>query len=306
MYNYNIQKGEINVMNNDKKQLLIEAFINDIKYPKDNLGINSDGFIYHIINANQDKLIEFEKTNKFLIDLINNKFNNPNIKFINYGDTELVYVIDENGYQRTLLVGQPCTSFGEIKHEYNNLIKLHRNNPDLIICPTHYFNDKNREAYLTPYIKQARCIASQDIGYGSYIPDPYYRFEKYNENDEYIITSVIVANLVKLYNTQEQLALASCKIGGGDFILEKEYDNEPHTIENTLKRMHLIAARKLINIDLKDYLNLLRTELIQRTYYRNIVEKDPNIIINLKNRIPIKEEAVENGITLGLKLRKND
>lgn len=296
-------------MNREKQELIIQALLNDIELPKYNLGINSNGFIYHIISDNQDRLIEFEKTNKFLNDLIKNNpnyFNNSNIEFINYGDTELVYVIDENGFKRTLLVGQPNTSFGEVKTEYNNLIKLHFEHPDLIICPIAYFYNDDREAYLTPYIYQARCIASQDIGYGSYIPDPYYHFEKYNEDDEYLITSVMVANLVKLYNDKEQLGLASCKLGGGDFILEKEYDNEPHTIENTFKSMHLIAARKLIKIDFKDYLNLLRTELIKKTYYKNIVEKDYNIIINLKNRIPIKEEAVENGITLGLKLRKID
>lgn len=296
-------------MNREKQELIIQALLDDIKFSKDNLGINSNGYMYHIIDNTQSRRLEHEKTNEFLNDLIKNNpkyFNNSQIEFINYGDTELVYVVDENGYKRTLLVGQPCTSFGEVKTEYDNLIKLHNENPDLVICPIAYFYNDDREAYLTPYIYQARCIASQDIGYGSYIPDPYYRFEKYNEDDEYIITSVMVANLVKLYNTQEKLALASCKIGGGDFILEKEYDKEPHTIENALKRMHLIAARKLIKIEFKDYLNLLRTELVKRTYYNNIVEKDPNIIINLKNRIPIKEEAVENGITLGLKLRKID
>lgn len=296
-------------MNREKQELIIQALLDDIKFPKDNLGINSNGYMYHIIDDTQSRRLEHEKTNEFLNDLIKNNpkyFNNSQIEFINYGDTELVYVVDENGYKRTLLVGQPCTSFGEVKTEYDNLIKLHNENPDLVICPIKYFYNEDREAYLTPYIYQARCIASQDIGYGSYIPEPYYRFEKYNEDDEYIITSVMVANLVKLYDTHEKLALASCKIGGGDFILEKEYDNEPHTINNTLKRMHLIAARKLINIDFKDYLNLLRSELTKRTYYNNIVEKDPNIIVNLKNRIPMSKEAVENGITLGLKLRKID
>lgn len=294
-------------MDNKKEELIIQELLNELKN-NDNLGIGGRGYIYHIINANQSRIIEHEKTNLFLYNLIHNNpkyFNNSNIEFINYGDTELVYVVDENGYKRTLLVGQPCTSFGEVKIEYDNLIKLYHENPDLIICPTKYFYNEDREAYLTPYIYQARCIASQDIGYGSYIPEPYYRFEKYNDDDEYVITSVMVANLVRLYNTQDNLALASCKIGGGDFILEKEYDEEPHTIENTLKRMHLIAARKLINIDFKDYLNLLRTELIKRTYYNNIVENDINIIINLKNRIAIAEETVENGITFGLKLRKN-
>ena len=114
----------------------------------------------------------------------------------------------------------------------------------------------------------------------------------------------MVANIVSLYDEKENLGLACCKIGGGDFILEKEYDLETHTIESTLKRMHLIAARKRIKIEFKEYLELLRSELAKKTYYQNLEEKDPNIIINQKNRIPMTREAIEDGISLGLKLKR--
>lgn len=127
----------------------------------------------------------------------------------------------------------------------------------------------------------------------------------YNTEDTYTICKTMIANLILLYNQDENLGLASCKIGGGDFILEKEYDKEPHTIENTMKRMHLIVARELISIDFKSYIQLLKNEFNQITYYKKMKEKNPNnILINQKNRIPMPKEAIEDGIQLGLKLKR--
>lgn len=287
---------------------VLETFESEGKLSSQNLGISDSGYLYHFTDDNQERNVEFQKTEEFLkwlIDKHPGEFDdNAEIKFINYGDTELVYVVDESGYQRTLLVGQPNTKFGTVKIEYDNLQKLYKQNSSLVVCPTIYFSHEDREAYITPYFNQARCIASQEIGWGAYIPDPGYHFKKYSEEDEYVICTAIIANLITLYNEQEKLGLASCKIGGGDFILEKEWDRELHTMENTLNRMRLIAARELISIELADYIGLLRDEFSKRTYYKKISEKDPNILINLKNREPMKRVAIEDGIALGLKLRK--
>ena len=286
-----------------------ESYYLEHSLQKEKLGIPDNGYFYHHVCDNQDRSSEFEKTGEFLKWLIKehpNEFDeNTAIKFINYGDTELVYVIDESGYKRTLLIGQPNTKFGTVKIEYENLQKLYQQNPKLVVSPTIYLCHEKREAYITPYFYQARCIASQDIGWGAYIPEPSYYFLKYNEEDEYTICTAIIASLIALYNEKEKLGLASCKIGGGDFILEKDWDSEPHTIENTLNRMHLIAAREFISIELEEYINLLKTEFSRSTYYRNISERDLSILINQKNREPMKKNSIEDGITLGLKLRKN-
>lgn len=286
-----------------------ESYYLEGSLQKEKLGIPDNGYFYHHISDNQERSIEFEKTQEFLKWVITenpSEFDdNASIKFINYGDTELVYVIDESGYKQTLLMGQPNTEFGTIKIEYENLQKLYQQNPSLVVAPTIYLSHENREAYITPYFYQARCIASQDIGWGAYIPEPDYYFLKYSKEDEYTICTAMIASLVSLYNDKEKLGLASCKIGGGDFILEKEWDSKPHTIENTLNRMHLIAARKLISIEIEDYIDLLRQEFSRSTYYRNLLEKDPSILINQKNREPMMQEAIEDGIALGLKLRKN-
>lgn len=193
---------------------------------------------------------------------------------------------------------------GETKEEYDNLKQLSKKYPGLVINPINYFQNKYREAYLTPYIYQARCIASDPQGYGAYVPDPYYHFDNFSDDDTYEICKVMIANLIRLYDTELNLAIAQCKIGGGDFILEKEYDNDIHNEQNTLKRMHLIAARKLINIELKEYIKLIKKEFSQKTYYKNQDQRDPNIIINLKNRFPMSRDAIEDGIKLGLKLQE--
>ncbi len=278
---------------------------------KEKLGIYDNGYGYHIIGWHQFRADEFLRTEDFLKRIVENNPNVfdkcANICFIAYGDTELVYVVDECGYKRTLLVGQPKFLFGIVRKEYENLIKLAKTNPDLVVCPTNYFSiisDIHREAYLTPYFYQARGIVSSEEGYGAHVPELNYGFVAYSEEDTYTICKSIIASLILLYNQDENLGIASCKIGRGDFILEKEYDTEEHTIENTLKRMHLTAARELISVDLNTYINLIKSEFRQITYYDDFIKRNPNILINYKNRIPMTRDAIEDGIELGLRLRK--
>ena len=275
---------------------------------KEQLGIPDSDYSYHILNQNQNRQEEVNITRKFLSNLHKQIptiiKTSSSIEFINYGDTELVYVIKTDDKIDTLLVGQPATKLGIVRLEYDNLRHLATKNPSIIVSPTTYISDGTREAYITPYIKQARCIATYDGTYGAYIPEPYYRYEPYSFEDQYLVSKTIIANLIRLYDYDNKLALAECKIGGGDFILEKEYDQEPHTEENILKRMKLIAARKLINIELKDYIELIRKELSKRTYYRTLEERDNSVLINIKNRVPMTKEAIEDGISLGLSLTK--
>lgn len=272
------------------------------------LGIPDNCYLYLSINEKQSRDLEYQKNDNFLKWVVQEHpevfSDNTKLEFINYGDTELVYVVHDNNQKRVLLIGQPAIQFGTVKKEYDILQKLYQQNPSLIVSPTHYFKAEDKEAYLAPYFYQARCIATQNHGYGVYIPEPYYRFEKFNDDEEYLVNTAIVASMVSLYNEEENLGLAACKIGGGDFILEKDYDSEEHNIENTVKRLHLIAARELIDIELKDYIQLLRHELSKITYYRKQSERDKNILINYKNRYPMSSESIEDGIALGLKLRK--
>lgn len=279
---------------------------------KERLGIPSNGFEYQKLNAMQDPIKEFFVTTDFLNDVFLRQLkdvapemisDNMRLEFINYGDTQLVYVFSSGDKKWSVLVGQPATEMGTVKKEYDNLKLLGELFPNEIVTPLHYFSNGSRELYIAPYIYQARCIASQDHGFGIYIPEPYYRFETFDQNTKRNVNICMIANLVRMFNEVDGLGIGSCKIGGGDFILEKSWDSGGKDIENTLKKMKLIAARELVAMSFDDYQKRLLEEFSQRTYYSRYEDRDPNILINHKARVPMKIDEIEKGIQLGLKLR---
>ncbi len=281
----------------------------------ENLGIPDSGLMYHKVLPHQNSLSEFRKTLNFFDEIIDKRFypnisldsnNDIKIQFINYGDTQLVYILYIGNKKYTMLVGQPSAKFGTVKKEYDNLNVLSLKNPNTVIHPINYVCNKDRELYFSPYLMQARCIASQDLGWGIYIPEPRYHFKSFciEDNEKSIVNSCIIATLIKLFNSDLNLGLSACKIGGGDFILEKEWSNEKLSHENTLKRLKLIAARELIKINLEDYIELIRFEFSKRTYYTDESSRDKSIIINTKSRVSMTKNEIEEGILLGRELRK--
>lgn len=276
------------------------------------LGFSGSGYEYMRLLPEQKELDEFFEIRDFLREVatsesipeLQNK--KKKIQFINYGDTQLVYVLTVGDKKFTLLLGQPATEFGVVKKEYENLKILYRDNPDIVVAPIHYFSsrDNKRELYMTPYLYQARCIASDEEGWGVYVPEPDYHFRTFTQTERNIVNSSMIALLIKLFDTKNNLGLGSCKIGGGDFILEKEIENEDFTYENVLKRMKLIAARELVPMQLEEYINVIRKEFSKPTYYRKESERDKSIIINHKSRIAMTEKEIEKGIELGRELRK--
>lgn len=264
------------------------------------LGIPGSSITYQMLDDNQDYLIEYATTTSFLREVLSDAMfsSKATIEFINYGSTEQVFVIKDKGQIYTLLVNQPNVDKQVVINEHHNLIKL-REKHDFVVAPFRLFDNFERAAYLTPYIYQARCLGSEAGLYGAWIPEPFYRFENYSDDDAYLITQVMIAELINLYDIDESLAVGKTKLGGGDFILEKEYDQEPHTIDNTLKRIHLIAARELIKIEFNEYLEHIRREYSMKTYGNN----DPSILFNYRNRGVMAKEAIEDGIKLGKKLK---
>ena len=107
-----------------------------------------------------------------------------------------------------------------------------------------------------------------------------------------------------LYNSDAGFGIGSCKIGGGDFILQKGYEDDVRTPQNIIKKMKLTAARNFLKVSLEHYIELIRKEFVQKTYYNFIEERDPSILINWKFRVPMNTEEIEAGIQLGLKLRQ--
>ena len=163
-----------------------------------------------------------------------------------------------------------------------------------IVAPINYFCDEEQELYVTPYINQARCVASYDT-WGMYIPEPYYRFESFTKEQETIVNTCMIAKLVSLYDFENQEGICSCKLGGGDFMLPKGWETQTITIENTLNSLYLIAAREKITCSFEEYLEIIKNEFSRTT----INENQNNLIINLRGRVAMKVEDIENGIELG-------
>lgn len=216
-------------------------------------------------------------------------------EFINYGSTELVFVMEDNfGNRNTVLVKQPAIEFGIVKKEADNLCKLHKKDKS-VVAPTEYFARGENELYVTPYINQARCIASDEGVWGMYVPEPEYRFVKFTKNQEHIVNQCMIAKLVMLYDHERGEGVARCKLGGGDFMLDKGWENKPLSIDSTLKSLKLIAARDTIKIGFDEYLELLVHEFTQATINK---KHTSDIEINMKARAPMQEEDIKKGINL--------
>lgn len=269
-----------------------------------NIGIGILNPAYVEITSDQNKGDEYlkivELLNKYkeYYALKNNlSIEDLNIKFINYGKTELVYVLTEkNGNRVTLLVKQPAVEFGKIKQEAENLLEL-KNIDKNVVAPIDYYKYEQQELYVTPYINQARCIASYN-SWGMYIPEPCYRFESFSEEQEQIVTTCMIAKLISLYNFKEQCGIKSCKLGGGDFMLPKGWEKLNPTIENTLENLYLIAAREKIYCNFEEYVSIIKEEFSRTT----ICENQDNLVINLRGRVPMQMDNIEHGIELGLLL----
>ena len=109
----------------------------------------------------------------------------------------------------------------------------------------------------------------------------------------------MVAMLIKLYNEENSMGIAKCRLDGGDFMLLKGFENNEISFENIINHLKLIAARELISISLDDYINKIRTELTN--------QENNELIITGKNlRRQLTNEEIETGIQLGLKLRKQN
>lgn len=268
-----------------------------------NMGIGSINPMYLETNEIQEKDYEYRKIVRFLgkyIDRYAEKHDvsvdDLQLKFINYGKTELVYVLTEKGKSNrvTLLVKQPAVQFGRIKNEAQNLVNL-KNSDSNVVAPIDYFQFGDQELFATPYINQARCIAALNGSWGMYIPEPMYRFVSFDEKQERVVNSCMIAKLVSLYNFTKQEGISGCQLGGGDFMLPKWWETEPPSIKNTLNNLYLIAARRKVHCSFDDYLAILRDEFSRAT----ISENKENLIVNIRSRAPMQNRDIEFGIRLG-------
>ena len=111
----------------------------------------------------------------------------------------------------------------------------------------------------------------------------------------------MIAKLISLYDLQKQEGIVNCKLGGGDFMLPKNWENEPLSIENTINRLYLISARKIVNCEYSKYIEILKDEFSRQTIY----EDPKGLIVNLRGRVPMKIECINEGIKIGEKMNNS-
>ena len=271
---------------------------------KDSLGIPNFGPWYINVLPEQDTLEEITEIFNFIKSVVYDKkileFNSGNIdiQFINYGRTQLVFVVTvDNNKQYTLLVNQPATKYGVGKNEFDNLNMLNKIDAQLVIKPLYYFENENQELYITPYYHQARCIGVDTNEWGMWIPEPEYHFDMFNEKNRRIINSTMIAILIRLYDEKNNKGISKCRLDGGDFMLLKGFENNELSYDNITNYIKLIAARELLHISLDDYINRIRLELASK-YTDNL------IVVGKKLRKPFTEDEIESGVEMGLRLKR--
>lgn len=247
---------------------------------------------------------EFLKITHFIRDFCGNSgfVTTPDYeyRFINWGYSGVVYVLRVNEDLYTMTVNQPVVHPENIKKDYRNLLHFGKKSPSSIVTPISFYENKDMgfATIISPYIYQARCLSNEYGSWGAFVPEPEYRYVPYTPEQQKELLPCIIAKLVQLYDSKENLGIASCKTIDGDFILEKKLDEEEFTTENIMKRMKLITIRDTINISLDNYIDLLRKEFSSASQEGNL--------INSRAKLAIPQSEVEKGIELGLQLRELD
>lgn len=270
----------------------------------ENLGIPNYHPLYIMVNEEQDRFLEFLNIsyflNSFKLDFakLNGLFpDDLKICFINYGSTELVYVLEiQNKKRFVLLVNQPVVGKKTVLDEAKNLIELQRKNSN-IVAPIQIYQNDEYVLCVTPYIPYARCIATNEEDWGMYIPEPTYRFVPFKENQREIVLTCMIAKLVGAFNVETKTGISDCQIAGNDFMLDQDWEKQSSfTISSTIQRLYLISARKLIHCSLEEYITLIRKEFSQKS--------NPSFVINKKRDFSLTQDEITNGISIGLEMLK--
>ena len=111
----------------------------------------------------------------------------------------------------------------------------------------------------------------------------------------------MIAILVKCFDGKNNLGIGACRLDGGDFMLEKGFENEKITYESILRRIKLISARELLPMSLKEYVNKIEEEFSKSNTKK---DRDKPMLINHNGKATMSLEEILKGIELGYKLRE--
>ncbi len=228
-------------------------------------------------------------------------------EFINHGNDMMVYVIKTPNDIQTVLIGLPTLEFGKLKKEADLLYHFHQIDTS-VISPIKYealeAGRFKRELMLTPYIYQARCISNFEGKFGLYIPEPKYRFVPTNDNQTSMIKTCIIAKLISSFDLQNNMGISKIQITGGDFILQKGWEKQKPTFENTMSNLKLISARDSINCSLQEYVDLIKQEFPLITKHPDDYKANNRFLLNTCSEIPFTNQEIGKGIELGMKAKR--
>lgn len=232
-----------------------------------------------------------------------NKNSDINFAFMNYGDTELVYLVKiDDKPKYALLINQPKTDKKIVKTEFENLNHFFKKDSRFIIEPHVFYENSLFSMYLTSYINNALCVANSpddDLQLGVYNPLPSYHFENFNDTTTYFVNISRIAHLINSYDERNNIGISKTQISGNDFMLKQEtnLDSLQSIIDNTV----LIAVRDTINVSFDEYIALIRKEFQVGTYRNSKLGSD--FKINHHSKMPINSEIIDEGIEQGLLLK---
>lgn len=252
----------------------------------------------------------FNKNNsESIISQTSKKFNVDSdipikISFMNYGDMQLIYLVTLPDKSKVVAsINQPHIPLGKVKEEFDNLQRLVDIDSCFVTKPLAYFamEDRGHELYISEYVDNAMCIAV-NTRHGIYDPLPEYHFEIFSPEISHRVNTSMIALLVNYYDSENGRGLSKTQISGNDFILTRDF--EKNNLDSVQLNMKIIAARDFIDISLDEYLNRLRQEFLFGTNRDDPSVVNGQIQINIKSKLPMTEQEIEEGITFGLKLRE--
>ncbi len=225
------------------------------------------------------------------------------LSFINYGNTELVYLLTVNKEKYTILINQPHIDKAIIKNQFQNLCRLHTNDSRFIVNAHSFFEEDRYAMYLTEYINNALCVGNEKPNMlGVWNPLPYYHFEEFNKATSDLVNISRIAHLVNLYDDVNQMGISKTQISGNDFMLTQDTDflDLQSIIENT----RIIGARESISISFEHYIKLIKEEFQVGTSRTDFDVLSGRIKINHHSKMSISKELINEGIEQGYLLRK--
>ncbi len=225
------------------------------------------------------------------------------LSFMNYGNTELVYLLNINKQKYTLLINPPHMDKTVIKNQFQNLRRLHNNDSRFIVNAHSFFENEKYAMYLTEYIDNALCVGNEEPNVlGVWNPLPHYHFEEFNRETSDLVNISRIAHIVNLYDDLNQIGISKTQISGNDFMLTQNTDFQD--LQSIIDNTRIIGARDSISIPFEHYIELLREEFQVATSRTDIDVLEGRLKINHHSKMPISKDIINEGIEQGYMLRK--